>query len=127
MTLTELRYKANAKLTPLWKSVQLLEEKAYATNNTYKSIPVRKLNIEQSERFDIWGRVVANDTGYSLQVIVFDEATGKQYARAQGYGTGTTFAWKVVDVGTLPSSVDSALPNSLCVERNGNEGTVITF
>jgi hypothetical protein len=116
MTLAELRDKANAKLTPLWGSVQRLQTKYYQNHGTYKDIPIRKLNIENSERFDVWGRVVADATGYSMQVLVVDEATGDQYARAQGEGTGTTFAWKKVSVGTLPSLPESGLPNSMHVE-----------
>lgn len=127
MTLAELRTKANAKLTPLWESVQRLQNRAFTQNGTYKAIPVRKLNIEQSERFDVWGRVLADDTGYSLQVLVVDEATGKQYARSQGYGTGTTFNWQVVSV-ELPQLIECGPPNSMLVEKVGENGAkLITF
>lgn len=126
MTLAKLRTKAYNVLTPLWQSIQTFENRYYTKNGTYKSIPIRKLHIPSADRFDVWARVVANDTGYSGQILV--EFDGKQYARAQGYGTGTTFDWKEVSLGTLDTTGESyGPPNSFMVESNTNGGTVITY
>ena len=124
MTLAELRDKANTKLTPVWDAVEKFETRYFTKNGAYKAVPIRKLNIEQSERFDVWARVVADATGFSLQVLV--ELDGTQYARAKGYGTGQTFAWKTVSVGTLATS-DDGPPNSFYIERYENGGKLIAF
>lgn len=126
MTLTELRDKANTVLTPLWSSVQIFENNYFHKNNTYKTIPICKLHLPIGTRFDVWGRVVADAAGYSAQILV--EYGGKQYARAQGHGTGTTFNWKEVSVGTLGTDGEqSGPPNSMLVESNGTIGKIITF
>lgn len=126
MTLTELKAKAYATLTPLWKSVVTFETKYYDRNATYKAIPIRKLHLPIADKFDVWGRVLADQTGYALQILV--EVNGTQYARSKGYGTGTTFDWRTVNLGTLGTDGEyDGPPNSFVVERTDGGGKIITF
>lgn len=96
MTLAQLRNRADAILTPLWQAVRDTELAYYKRFGTYRDVSVRKLHLPAQEKCDVYARVVADNNGFSLQVLA-DDGTN-QYARGQGYGDGVTFDWKKVTV-----------------------------
>ena len=115
LTLAQLRDKADTFLTPIWLKIRDYELAYYDQNSTYKDFPVRKLQTPADDKVGVWVRVLADSNGFSVQALV--EFDGKQYARSQGYGTGTTFAWQEVTGITLPIEETGLTPNSVLLEE----------